>query len=302
MTPVALALYPAVRGLLYLLLLGSVGLQAASQLLATSFATVPAVGANIATRLGWMQRRLPWLLLLVLLARGYCQLGSFVDPGDSLTADLVWGVLLTGTWGHAWLLQVAAASLWAVFASTRRNSATTNVSLVLLILIGQTGTGHAAAARWPTASGRLIDLLHLAGAGLWLGTLAVLLSVAIPRLLGADLRTPLARLVSSYSRYAQTGAALVVVSGLTAALVDGRTLGLAWHSRWGRLLLLKLIAMSGVIVLGWFNWRRVTPALNAERPAAAERLLWAVRVELLLGLIMLAITALLVVTPLPGEG
>jgi len=57
-----------------------------------------------------------------------------------------------------------------------------------------------------------------------------------------------------------------------------------------------------VMALGWYNWRVVTPALEGAHATCRERLRRAVRLELLLGLVMLAITTMLVVSPLPGEG
>jgi putative copper export protein len=60
--------------------------------------------------------------------------------------------------------------------------------------------------------------------------------------------------------------------------------------------------MLGVLALGWYNWRIVTPALEGRAIASADRLRLAIRLELALGLLMLIITTMLVVSPLPGEG
>ncbi len=74
------------------------------------------------------------------------------------------------------------------------------------------------------------------------------------------------------------------------------------ESTWGKLLMLKLALMLGVLALGWYNWRVVTPALDGVDANARQRLRFAVRFELLLGIAMLIVTAFLVASALPGEG
>jgi len=65
-------------------------------------------------------------------------------------------------------------------------------------------------------------------------------------------------------------------------------------------LAIKLAALAGVAALGAFNWRVVQPALS--RPAGESRLRSAAVFELVLGVILLAATAVLVALPLPGDG
>jgi copper transport protein len=143
--------------------------------------------------------------------------------------------------------------------------------------------------------------MHILGAGIWLGTLGVLAIAALP-LLRREARLPaLARIVRGFSIYGRIGVALVVISGTIAALVYAGSIELLLAATWGRLLLVKLAGMLGVMALGWYNWRVVTPALDTTDPAARTRLRVAIRLELLLALAMLAITTMLVVSPLPGE-
>jgi putative copper resistance protein D len=177
------------------------------------------------------------------------------------------------------------------------------IALGVVILWAQTGMGHAAGDTWPGPVGRFVDLTHLVGIGLWIGTLAVLLFVAVPLLCRASRLAALAAVVRAFSVYARIGAALVVASGLTAALVySGGSITVIPRSTWGRLLLIKLACLLGVLALGWYNWRVVTPALERQDADCGNRLRRAIRAELALGLLMLAITAILVASPLPGEG
>ena len=301
-----LALYAVVRGVIFTGLLLLVGTQAAAALLGA-----PRRDAELADslhrRLDCMPGRLLAGLIVAILARGALQLASLLDPGDTVTLDLVYHGLLTGSWGHAWLLQVVAAAIALSLLSYRGDRVAGpdpyTIVLIVLILWAQTGMGHAAGDNWPGPAGRLLDLTHLVGIGIWLGTLAVLTFVAMP-LLGHESRLPtLAAVVRAFSVYARVGAALAVASGATAALVyTGGSIGILAQSTWGRLLIIKVACMCGVLAVGWYNWKIVTPALEGQDPDCRRRLRRAIRVELALGVLMLAITTVLVASPLPGEG
>jgi len=300
------ALYGAVRGLIFVGLLLLVGSQAAGRVLSGALRG----GADVADPLRRRLVRLPPLLvsalLVAVLSRGLLQLLSFVDPGDTVTVELTRSVLLAGTWGHSWLLQLAALTATLVVPWRLRDRVGTPdpriVAGALIILWCQTGMGHAAGATWHAPIGRLVDFTHLLGGGLWLGTLGVILVAAVPVLRGDDRLPMLADGVRTFSVFARTGAALVVTSGLVAAVVYAGSVNALLASTWGRLLLVKLGAMLGVVALGWYNWRVVTPALEGRAIASADRLRLAIRLELALGLFMLIITTMLVVSPLPGEG
>ena len=297
-----LALYAAVRGLIYVGLLLLIGTQVVRWLIRSVHDDV-ALRETLRLRLA----RIPLLallgLLVAVLARGLLQLASLLDPGDHITLDLVRNALLSGSWGHAWLLQAVAVVLaLPLVAMTRRRADVLIVALVAVMLWGQTGMGHAAGDTWPWPAGRLVDLAHLVGAGIWLGTLAVLLIVLLP-VLGRSPQIPrLAGVIRRYSFFARMGAALVVASGVAAALVyTGASILMLPESTWGRLLLVKLACMLGVVALGWYNWRVVTPALECCSPGCERRLRRAVIAELALTIAMLAITAVLVASALPGD-
>jgi putative copper export protein len=300
------ALYAVVRGLIFVGLLLLVGSQAAGRVLTDALRG----DADVADPMRRRLTRLPSLLLACLLvavvARGLLQLLSFVDPGETVTAELTRSVLFAGTWGHSWLLQLAALAAMLIVCwrlGDRGSSPDPRIVAGAAVIVwSQTGMGHAAGATWHPPLGRMVDFTHLLGGGLWLGTLGVILVVAVPLLRG-DARLPaLADAVRKFSVYARVGAAMVVVSGLVAAVVYAGSVNALLGSTWGRLLLVKLGGMLGVLALGWYNWRIVTPALEGRAIASADRLRLAIRLELALGLLMLIITTMLVVSPLPGEG
>jgi len=306
MTVPLLALYATVRGVIFVTLLLLIGSQVAGRLFRQSLGASP----DLRAVLDFQLRRLPIPLVTTLVIacalKGVLQLLSFRDPGEPVTVDFVSAVLLSGTWGDAWMTQLAAVSItWLALVARRYRGGVAPLLLAALtafIIWGQTGMGHAAGATWPGPTGRLLDGAHLVGLGLWLGTLGVITFAAFPSLRGDQQLAELAAVVQRFSFFARVGVILVVCSGAAAAVVYVGPLARILQSTWGRLLVIKLACMLGVLALGWYNWRVVTPALDAAHQTARARLRLAVRVELLLGLVMLAITTMLVVSALPGEG
>ena len=59
----------------------------------------------------------------------------------------------------------------------------------------------------------------------------------------------------------------------------------------------RSLLLAGVAALGWYNWKRVLPALDAD--GGSQRLRRSARAELGLGLVVLLVTAILVALPTP---
>jgi len=304
MTPTALWLFPAVRGLISTTLLLLVGLQVADRIVARRISgRDPLLDARLR---GWFSRLpglLAWFLLMLSLSRGALQVLSFVDPGEQVTPDLVRGMLWQGAWGDAWVLQSCAAlallaTSWLLRAN-QRIRIPVSALLVATLLWGQTGMGHPVDELWGSLPGRVIDLAHLVGGGLWLGTLGVLALTVFPALRDDSRIALLAAVVRDFSTPAKVGATLLLLSGGLATWTYSGSLAAIPATSWGQLLLVKLACLAGVAVLGWYNWKVVTPALEGAQPIAPFRLRRAVTIELCLGAVMLAITAFLVAAPLP---
>jgi putative copper export protein len=298
-------LFPVVRGLIAATLLLLIGIPVAAALV-RRHGPRPALPAR-ETMDGWFERLpglLAWFLLICSLMRGALQLLSFTDPGAPIAGDLVRAVLLEGSWGTAWMAQsIAAFALLAISWLWRREPRRLTVAMVLLLLIAavaEGGLGHGADELWPGVLGRIVHAVHLLGSGLWLGTLAILALVVLPSLRGDDAVPVLAAVVRGFSLPARIGVVLVLTSGVTATWrYSGGDLLALPGALWGQLLLLKVLAVVGTMLLGGWNWRRVTPALTAGTPQAAATLRRAVAAELLLGAVALILTAWLIGSPLP---
>ena len=122
--------------------------------------------------------------------------------------------------------------------------------------------------------------------------------VGIPVALGADSAERgglVADLVNAFSPAALGFVGLLVATGTFAAWLHVGGIDALWESGYGRLLLLKLAVFLPVLATGAHNWRRVRPRLGDVEGARAMRR--SAIVELVVGALVLAVTALLVATP-----
>jgi putative copper export protein len=160
-----------------------------------------------------------------------------------------------------------------------------------------------------TASG-VVTLFVCARGSRWLrgdsewsawDALPALLLAGVPaaRRLGTSERgQAVAALVNAFSPTALGFAALVVATGVLAAWLHLGSLAALWASGYGRTLLLKLAAVAVLVAAGAYNWRVMRPALGSD--AATGRLRRSAGFELIVSLVVLAVTAVLVAT-MPGK-
>jgi putative copper export protein/methionine-rich copper-binding protein CopC len=254
---------------------------------------------------GMLQRR-SWrviagaalLLAVAAVLRLWSQSISLHGSERAWNTELL-SIMLTDTsWGRAWLLQAVLFALLGmaiVWARPGRDRAASVVAIIAVLGLAMIPalSGHAAGA---AGIGRLIivnDALHVAGAGAWLGMLAVLMFAGLPAILRleADGTDAAARAVDTFSPLALTGGAIVMLSGGINALAHFSTLSQLWTTGYGRSLLVKLLFVAGVAVAGFVNWRMVRPRLRAA--GGVRRLRFAAGAELLFALLVLAATAVL---------
>jgi putative copper export protein len=124
---------------------------------------------------------------------------------------------------------------------------------------------------------RAVNPIHRFAAGMWIGTLFVLVVVGLIDLV-VDTFTPLA--LGSF--------AILGASGVWTAWKHLKRIDALWTTPYGYALIAKLCVVAIVVVLGAFNWRRRAAALR--RSAA-----W----ELAAAGVVLLITAVLVSLPSP---
>lgn len=158
--------------------------------------------------------------------------------------------------------------------------------------------GHAGATEgWPGTLHRLADVVHLAAAAIWLGTLALLIAALSKPLPGCE------ALVDALRRFAMTGTIIVgalVVSGMAnlVAIVGWNGLAALPASQYGKVLLLKLALLAAMLCFAAINRWRLTPRLERASSSAAGAVRASVIVESLIGVgIILAVALLGTLSP-----
>ena len=236
-------------------------------------------------------------LVLRLLAQSAALHGTGAVAGPMLAA------MLTRTfWGWGWILQAVAtalllAGLWRGWKGGRWGWQLAAAAVVALAFTPAL-SGHAVAT---SALAVVSDGLHVLSAGGWLGTLLLMVVAGLPLLAGtAERRTEeVASLLGAFSPLALTFAAILTLTGVHAAWLHLPQLSDLWSSAYGQTLLLKLAALAAVFGTGAYNWLRAKPAL--EKGHDVRPLRRSATAELIMGAVVLAVTAALVATP-PPEG
>jgi putative copper export protein len=189
-----------------------------------------------------------------------------------------------------------------------------------LIVAAIAGLALASAGRWngwpiaavgiiggqlaPILSGRwasLVNPVHALLAGLWLGTLSMIVLAGIPTVLRdapGDQRGPMvADMVNGFSPLALTCGPLLVLTGVITAVLHLKPFSSLWSTPYGYALLIKLCLVAVVFSLGAWNWRRQRPRLGSEE--AATRIRRSSVMELSAATLVLIVTAILVSLPSP---
>lgn len=249
------------------------------------------------------------MLLLATGPRLWLQARGFTDPGQTVDRELLSLILTETEWGRGWMAQLGAAVLalggyLLAVAAPRWGWIGAGLGATLVALAAPL-TGHAVTEA-AGSTGVLFDALHVLGGSAWLGTLAVMLLAGLGTIarLPADQHGPLsARLVTAFSPVALVGASLAVLAGsvLSWRYLGGtipERFGALTSTDWGQALLLKNVTLLAVAGLGAWNWRVLVPKLGTAD--AAGRLTRSARYEIMLGVVLLLITAILVALPMPA--
>jgi putative copper export protein len=245
------------------------------------------------------------VLLAGVLARLYAQ--AYVSFGleEPLSAELVWIVATDlPPWSTGWMAQFGAAVVSVIAFVAARGGSRAGWALASVAALAVAGsapfTGHAVAQTGWYAAPLALQAVHVLAAGVWIGGLFVTVVVG----LSAPARdpfpgpAPVAALVQAFSPFALGGAALLALTGVVTTILYLHAVADLWTSRYGLTLLLKIALVAAVAAAGYVNWQYVRPRLSS--PGAADVLRRTVRIELLLALAVLAITAVLVGLPQPG--
>lgn len=181
-----------------------------------------------------------------------------LGPGD-LLVPAVWKAGLVTSLGPSLLLAIAAmvASLVALQMGQR-----TIIRLLAAPALAGVGfslatTGHAATAspQWLT---RPAVFLHGVAVAYWVGAFAPLIAMAIRP------KPFLLRALNRFSRIAVAVVGLLVLTGLTLAVIQLESFRALIETKYGLILSTKLVLVIGLLALAALNRFRLTPALAAN--------------------------------------
>jgi copper transport protein len=257
---------------------------------------IPAAAMTAARMAAWAVVLLGATELLRLYAQSY----SLHGPAAVFDTALVGPMLTRTVWGHGWILELIGIALGFIGAQAAKRHENWGVLTAAAILLAFTPafSGHASSTPNLASIAVIADGLHVLGAGGWLGSLLMVVAAGIPAAmrLGDEERGPaVADLVNAFSPTALTCAGLVGVTGVIATWLHVGSIPGLWQTTYGRTLLVKLAVVSIVAGTGAYHWLRVKPTLGHVE--GAHRVRRSAFVELAIGLVVLAVTAVLVATP-----
>jgi putative copper export protein len=252
-------------------------------------------------------RRLAHAVLVLFMVTTLWRLFAQADllAGAQSRGAAMMSVVRDTQWGRAWAISAIGAALSTVGLLAARRVrwgwAIAGVGVVA-ICFGESLTGHAAALPRGVAIATGVDVAHLLGAGAWLGGLVAVLFAGLPASKRGDeieRRAAGQRLVRAYHKSALQCVALVFVTAVVAAWLRIPSVADLWSTAYGRMLLIKFALVVGVLGFGWFHWKTVvTPEWNDDTRFRFAR---SATAELLIGAAVVAATAILVSTALPGN-
>ncbi|HYD54217.1 MAG TPA: CopD family protein [Gemmatimonadaceae bacterium] len=256
---------------------------------------------------GARQLALAALVLLIVtgVARLYGEARALLDVTATATIppDQVRAMLTDTGWGRGWTLGMASVLVTFIgVLAARRTAAGWTVAGIgaVGLCLAPALTGHAAATRDLSLVAIGADALHVAGAGAWLGLLLAVLMAGLP----AVARRPTEErgasadaLLASFHPVARACVLLVLASGIVSSWLRLRSWDALTHTSYGSLLLYKVFIFLFAGLVGLYNWKKVLPRMpHADGPRRLRR---SATVELVVGAVVLALTAALVATEPP---
>jgi putative copper export protein/methionine-rich copper-binding protein CopC len=222
------------------------------------------------------------------------------EVGGRMSAVL--SVVRETRWGHGWAVGAAGGVVVLIgLVAARASVAGWMIAAVGIVAVctGDALTGHSGASKH-LALAVATDITHYLGAGGWIGGLVALLLSGLPslRIIEDSARPQVGcQLVRAYHGAAIECVALVVISAIVAAYLRLNSIGQLRTTSYGGLLLLKITLVCVLLLFGLYHWRRVVvPEWNADTAFRFHR---SATVEVIVGAIVLAVTAVLLSTPLP---
>ena len=262
---------------------------------------------------------LAWIGWIGLVATAVTGVAWLVLLAESMSASrlrevfsegILWTVLLETSFGRDWLTRavlVCLAGMFVPFLSARGVKSVWIKSLTVVLAVGLVGTlawaGHAVGGSGIEAiTHPAADFLHLVAAAAWVGMLLPLALV-----LAAAGRDPASVTVARTTtvRFSTFGIAsvgtLLVTGSINTWYLVGNATALT-DTYYGRLLLTKVALFLGMVAIAAVNRLHSTPRLvkvgsGLTAQDALRRLRRNTAIEVVMGIVVICIVAVLGVTP-----
>src|SRR5579859_5285969 len=192
-------------------------------------------------------------------------------------------------------LTLAAAGLvcgWVVRAPLRGTAGVALGALAVLILIAQATTSHAMARLDDRVPLAIADVLHMAGAAVWIGGIPYFLLALAGTHTGAAWR----RIGKRFSLMAMASVAVLLAGGLAMAVIYIGSLDALYGTAYGVMVSTKAGLLAGLLFLGGMNFL-VVERLRRDPGTSILRLKRFAEVEVGVGLTVLFAAASLTSQP-----
>jgi copper transport protein len=199
-------------------------------------------------------------------------------------------LLLRGRFAAIWWPRIGlevASLLLVAFGGLDGLAAECALATLPGVLLTSALTSHGAALQALAGVGIASDWLHIVGATGWVGGLIGAL-ICLP-VVWTD-HAALPRLMARFARFALAASALVVLSGVVQAILEVGSWSALVATGYGQLVLVKIALLLAMLLMAAFNTWQVP-----KRPPPILRR--GVRAELALGVVVLAVAAMLTGTP-----
>jgi putative copper resistance protein D len=210
--------------------------------------------------------------------------------------------VLTGTHaGRALLCNGGIALLLLVMVSLPRMWQSRGGTAFLLALLATLAATRAATGH-PAADGdftlpELMQFVHLASIAIWSGGVIAAGFFVLPELLRAEQGETMSKFAWRLSQTVTIALALIVLTGVYNSYRGlGGALGPLVGTQWGRLLDIKIVLVCVALAMGAFN-RRALRASRSLSAVQARRVAVVLRMEAVVMLIILTVSALLANSP-----
>jgi copper transport protein len=206
-------------------------------------------------------------------------------------------LLLRGRFAAIWWPRIGlevASLLLVAFAGLEGLAADCALAMLPGVLLTSSLTSHGAALPEIASVGIVVDWLHIAGATAWVGGLVGLL-ISLPVLWRHG---GVSQLTARFSRFALAASAIVVLSGVVQAFVEIGSWSAMVDTAYGELVVVKIALLGAMLALAAFNTWQGRLVSSGEAKIGHPRVLpRGVGAELLLGVVVLAVAAVLTGTP-----